>query len=120
VELLDLAAVMALTHHEWMDGTGYPSGAAGEEIPIEGRICAIADVFDALTSDRVYRPSFPPDEARSLMLECRGTQFDPDLLDLFLGSFDDVLEIRRAAGTDAAEQTPAVTSKQAADRRATA
>src|SRR5918995_189996 len=120
VELLDLAAVMALTHHEWMDGAGYPSGAAGEDIPIEGRICAIADVFDALTSDRVYRPSFPPDEARSLMLEGRGTQFDPDLLDLFLGSFDDVLAIRRAAGTGAAEQTPPVTPTQASERRATA
>ena len=120
VELLDLAAVMALTHHEWMDGAGYPSGAAGEDIPIEGRICAIADVFDALTSDRVYRPSFPPDEARSLMLEGRGTQFDPDLLDLFLGSFDDVLAIRRAAGTGAAEQTPPATPTQASERRATA
>jgi putative two-component system response regulator len=98
VELLDLAAMMALTHHERIDGLGYPTGAAGSAIPIEGRICAIADVFDALTSDRVYRSAFGPDEARSLMSEGRGTQFDAELLDLFFAAFDDVLAIRRAAG----------------------
>ena len=99
VELLDLAALMALTHHERIDGTGYPRGLAGGEIPLEGRITAIADVFDALTSDRVYRQAFQPDEARAMMLEERGTQFDAHLLDLFVGAYDDVLEIRRAAGT---------------------
>jgi putative two-component system response regulator len=109
VELLDLAAEMALTHHERIDGTGYPARAAGEEIPIEGRICAIADVFDALTSDRVYRQAFQPDEARAMMLEGRGTQFDPELLDLFFGSFEDVLAIRRAAGAGANDQTLALT-----------
>jgi putative two-component system response regulator len=118
VELLDLAAMMALTHHERIDGTGYPSGAAGDEIPVEGRICAIADVFDALTSDRVYRPAFQPDEARSLMLEGRGTQFDAGLLDLFFGSFDDVLAIRRAAATGTAEQTLAVALAHASGRGA--
>lgn len=96
VELLDLAALMALTHHERIDGTGYPRGLAGDEIPIEGRIAAVADVFDALTSDRVYRPAFQPDEARTLMLEGRGTQFDTVLLDLFFDSFQEVLAIRRA------------------------
>jgi putative two-component system response regulator len=99
VELLDLAAVMALTHHERIDGTGYPSGLAGDSIPLEGRITAIADVFDALTSDRVYRQAFQPDEARSMMLDARGRQFDAELLDLFFGSYDDVLEIRRSAGS---------------------
>ena len=108
VELLDLAAEMALTHHERIDGTGYPHGLAGDEIPIEGRICAIADVFDALTSDRVYRPAFEIDAARSLMLEGRGSQFDADLLDLFLASFDDVLAIRQAAGTGSVDQTLAL------------
>jgi putative two-component system response regulator len=98
VDLLDLAARMALTHHERIDGTGYPGRLAGDEIPVEGRICAVADVFDALTSDRVYRKAFQPDEARELMLEGRGTQFDAELLDLFFGAFDDVLAIRRAAG----------------------
>jgi putative two-component system response regulator len=108
VELLDLAAQMALTHHERIDGTGYPAGATDDEIPVEGRICAIADVFDALTSDRVYRQAFQPDEARGMMLEGRGTQFDAGLLDLFFGSFEDVLAIRRAAGAGATEQTLAV------------
>ncbi len=108
VELLDLAAEMALTHHERIDGSGYPRGLAGNAIPVEGRICAIADVFDALTSDRVYRQAFQPDEARDLMLQGRGTQFDPDLLDLFVGSFDDVLAIRRAAGTGTTGQTLAI------------
>jgi putative two-component system response regulator len=104
VELLDLAALMALTHHERMDGTGYPRGLRGVEIPIEGRITAVADVFDALTSDRVYRQAFQPEEARGMMLEGRGTQFDAELLDLFFDSFDDVLAIRRSAGTGTAEQ----------------
>jgi putative two-component system response regulator len=108
VELLDLAAVMALTHHERIDGTGYPGQLAGEAIPIEGRICAVADVFDALTSDRVYRQAFQPDEARTMMLEGRGTQFDPDLLDLFFARFDDVLAIRRAAGPGTTDSTLAV------------
>ena len=104
VELLDLAALMALTHHERPDGTGYPAGLAGDAIPIEGRITAVADVFDALTSDRVYRPAFQPDEAREMMERERGTQFDAELLDLFFGSFDDVLAIRRSADTANAEQ----------------
>jgi putative two-component system response regulator len=105
VDLLDLAALMALTHHERIDGTGYPAGLAGDEIPIEGRITAVADVFDALTSDRVYRPAFLPDEAREMMEKERGKQFDAELLDLFFGSFDDVLAIRRSADTVNAEQT---------------
>jgi len=108
VELLDLAALMALTHHERIDGTGYPRRLAGDAIPLEGRITAIADVFDALTSDRVYRQAFQPDEARAMMLEARGTQFDPELLDLFFGSYDDVLRIRRAAGTMDVGRTLAV------------
>ena len=95
--LLDLAATMALTHHERVDGTGYPHGLAGEAIPLEGRIVAIADVFDALTSDRVYRPAFQPDEALAMMLAERGAQFDAALLDGFEGSFDEVLAIRRSA-----------------------
>jgi len=108
VELLDFAAELALTHHERIDGTGYPRGLAGDAIPIEGRIVAIADVFDALTSDRVYRPAHQPDEARALMLEGRGTQFDATLLDLFFDAFDDVLAIRRSAASGNPEQTLAL------------
>jgi methanogenic corrinoid protein MtbC1 len=82
--ILDMAATIALSHQEKWDGTGYPRGLKGEEIPIEGRIVAVADVFDALTSDRVYRPAFPVQEAIRMMREERGTHFDPVLLDAFM------------------------------------
>jgi putative two-component system response regulator len=82
--VLQLAATIALTHHEHYDGGGYPRGLAGEAIPIEGRIVAIADVFDALTSDRVYRPAMTVDEALVILRNGRGTHFDPELLDHFL------------------------------------
>jgi putative two-component system response regulator len=95
VDLLELAATLALTHHEWVDGTGYPHGLRGDEIPVEGRIAAIADVFDALISDRIYRPAFTPDEARAVLESGRGTHFDTELLGLFLGAWDEVLAIRR-------------------------
>ena len=108
VELLDLAAVMALTHHERIDGTGYPGRLTGDAIPIEGRICAVADVFDALTSDRVYRQAFQPDEARAMMVEGRGTQFDAELLDLFFDAYDEVLAIRREAGTSSVDKSLSV------------
>jgi putative two-component system response regulator len=98
VELLDLAATLALTHHERVDGTGYPNGLRGDDIPVEGRIAAIADVFDALISDRVYRPAFTADEARAVLEAGRGTHFDAELLDLFLGAWGEVVEIRRRPG----------------------
>jgi putative two-component system response regulator len=82
--ILDLAATVALSHHEKWDGGGYPRGLAGEEIPIEGRIVAVTDVFDALTSDRVYRKAYSKDEAIEMMKEQRGRHFDPMLLDAFL------------------------------------
>jgi putative two-component system response regulator len=81
--VLRLAADIALTHHERVDGSGYPNHLAGNEIPLAGRIAAIADVFDALTSKRVYRPAFSVDRAVEMMKKGHGTQFDPDLLSLF-------------------------------------
>lgn len=96
-ELLNLAAIIALTHHEHLDGTGYPHGLAGNDIPIEGRIAAIADVFDALISHRVYRKAFSIGEAVEMMKAGRGAHFDPELLDLFLGAMDRVLKIRETA-----------------------
>jgi putative two-component system response regulator len=95
-EVVQLGAVVARNHHEWWDGSGYPRGLAGEEIPREGRIAAIADVFDALTSDRVYRPAFPRGTAVEMMRAERGTHFDPGLLDAFLGALPEAEEIRRA------------------------
>ncbi|MFP5297904.1 MAG: HD domain-containing phosphohydrolase, partial [Actinomycetota bacterium] len=93
---LQVADAIALTHHEWYDGSGYPSGLKGEQIPIEGRIAAIADVFDALTSDRVYKKAFPIGKAVETMQELSGSQFDPELLEVFLGNLDKVLDIRAA------------------------
>ena len=92
--LLDLAAEIAMTHHEKYDGTGYPLGLVGDDIPLSGRIVAVADVFDALTSDRPYRNAMPPDRAEAIMTEGRGTHFDPGLLDLFMARLDDVKAIR--------------------------
>lgn len=97
-ELLQLAATIALTHHERVDGSGYPRGLRGEDIPQTGRIAAIVDVFDALSTDRVYRPAFPLPDVWRMMREGRGTQFDADLLDLFLDSMDGVLAIMEETG----------------------
>ena len=98
--ILELATTIALSHQEKWDGTGYPRGLVGEAIPIEGRIVAIADVFDALTSDRVYRKAFPVEEAVQMMREQRGRHFDPVLLDAFMevlgNSGPDARELERA------------------------
>ncbi len=93
-ELLKIAAMLAWTHHERYDGSGYPRGLAGMDIPLEGRIAAIADAFDALTTKRVYKPAFPMDEAMSVMKNHRESHFDPELLDLFLDSTEGLLAIR--------------------------
>jgi putative two-component system response regulator len=93
-ELLKTAAEIARTHHERVDGTGYPLGLSGEDIPFEGRIATIADVFDALTSDRIYKKAFPLGAAVETMRAERGLHFDSDLLDCFLGVLDEALEIK--------------------------
>jgi putative two-component system response regulator len=93
-ELLELAASIALTHHERLDGEGYPRKLSGDQIGIEGRIAAIADVFDALSTDRVYRKAYPLGKAVEIMRGGRGAHFDPDLLDLFLGAMDEVLRVK--------------------------
>ena len=92
--VLNLAATIALTHHERIDGSGYPRRLAGEAIPIEGRIAAIADVFDALTTNKVYRPAVPVNEAVDIMMEERGKHFDADLLDVFLEDRARILGIK--------------------------
>ncbi len=95
--LLELAAEIALTHHERYDGRGYPRGLAEQEIPVSGRIATIADVFDALTSDRVYRKAYPLDRAVEIMRSEVG-HFDPELLDLFLESLTLVVPIMQKLG----------------------
>ncbi|HSZ06102.1 MAG TPA: HD domain-containing phosphohydrolase [Solirubrobacteraceae bacterium] len=95
-EVVQLGALIARTHHERWDGSGYPRGLAGEDIPLEGRIAAVSDVFDALTSDRVYRSAMPVKSAMQMMSEERGRHFDPDLLDAFLLTLPEIDAIRHA------------------------
>lgn len=83
-QYLDLGQAIALTHHEWHDGRGYPHGLCGDAIPLAGRICAVADVFDALTSRRPYKIPWETAKAIELIKNQRGTQFDPDVVDAFL------------------------------------
>jgi putative two-component system response regulator len=93
--VLKLAASVALNHHERWDGNGYPNRRRGDDIPLEARITSVADVFDALTRDRVYRAALPLDTAVDVMVRDRGGLFDPQLLDLFLERLDDVLDLTK-------------------------
>ena len=93
--MLELAATIARTHHEKWDGTGYPNGLTGEQIPIEGRITCVADVYDALCSERPYKPKFPVKKCLEIMLSERGTRFDPIVLDAFLDQIGESNEFAR-------------------------
>ncbi len=93
-EVLDLAAVIARTHHERFDGTGYPRGLAGDDIPPEGRIAAVADVFDALTCDRAFRSAWSVESTISWMTRESGSHFDPNVIAALLESIDEILVIR--------------------------
>jgi len=93
--MLALARNIALTHHEKWDGNGYPKGLKGEEIPLEGRITAIADVFDALTSVRPYKKAWTEEEALDFLVQQKGKHFDPALVDLFLGQMPAIRAIRQ-------------------------
>jgi putative two-component system response regulator len=92
--MLALARNIALTHHEKWNGSGYPLGLAGTEIPLEGRIVAIADVFDALTSARPYKAAWPVEEAVGYLKQQRGQHFDPELVDLFLQQLPAICAIK--------------------------
>ncbi|SIQ95638.1 two-component system response regulator [Aquipseudomonas alcaligenes] len=92
--LLRMAREIALNHHEKWDGSGYPRGIGGVEIPVEARIIAIADVFDALTSERPYKKAWPVEEAVQLLREQSGRHFDPELVELFLGQLPAILVIK--------------------------
>lgn len=94
-ELLGMARVIALSHHEKWDGSGYPAGLAGEQIPLVGRIVAIADVFDALTTSRPYKKAWSIGEAFEHLQKGAGQHFDPDLVPLFIGLEDSLIEIHQ-------------------------
>ncbi|HJW84862.1 MAG TPA: HD domain-containing phosphohydrolase [Anaerolineae bacterium] len=94
--LLTMAAQIALTHHERWDGNGYPIGLAGEEIPLSGRIVAVADVFDALSNKRPYKPAFPIEKCFAILNEESGFQFDPRVVDAFKSVRESILQVRIA------------------------
>jgi putative two-component system response regulator len=96
--ILKMAREIALCHHEKFNGTGYPSGLAGTKIPLSGRIVAIADTFDALTSKRPYKDPYPPEMALDIIRNGRGEHFDPRITDLFIEHFDRFIEIRETIG----------------------
>ncbi len=93
-DLIDAGRIIARQHHEKYDGTGYPDGLAGEEIHIYGRLVAVADVFDALTSRRVYKPAIPIGRVMEMMEQEKGRHFDPGIVDLLLANIDEFLEIK--------------------------
>jgi len=92
--IMRMASRIALTHHEWWNGEGYPLGLAGEDIPIEGRITAVADVFDALSSKRPYKKPFSRERCFEMLDEKRGTQFDARVLDAFFARSEDIVDIQ--------------------------
>ena len=98
--LLDMAAQIAYTHHEKYDGTGYPRGLAGGQIPLVGRIAAVADVYDALTSRRPYKAPWTPGAAADYLVEGSGGHFDPACVQAFLEGWDEVLDIQRQFSDD--------------------
>lgn len=93
LDFLDMAMQIAHYHHEKWDGSGYPEGLSGEAIPIPARLMALADVFDALISHRVYKPSMPYEQGKEIIVAERGRHFDPDVVDAFLNSFDDFVTV---------------------------
>lgn len=96
--IIQLGEVVALSHHEWWDGTGYPKGLGGKEIPLPGRIVSIADTFDALLSKRPYKEAFDLEKSLEIMKDESGTHLDPDLLEVFFTSLEEILAAR--AGCD--------------------
>ena len=92
---------MAAYHHERWDGKGYPEKLHGEVIPLSARIMAVADVFDALTSERVYKPAFPVDKALAIIKEGTGSQFDPKCVEVFMESLPEVMEVLRKYNREA-------------------
>jgi response regulator RpfG family c-di-GMP phosphodiesterase len=92
---LRIAKEISLTHHEKWDGSGYPKGLVKEDIPLSGRLMALADVYDALISKRVYKPAFSHDKAKAMIVEGRGQHFDPEVVDAFLSIEQQFIDIAK-------------------------
>ena len=107
ITLLDTASDIARHHHEKYDGSGYPQGLKGDEIPCSARIVTIVDVYDALIHKRVYKPAIPEDEVIRMMQDMAGTQLDPDLLEVFINNLPTMRRIR--------QQNPDETTDDATD-----
>ncbi|HVA50863.1 MAG TPA: response regulator [Pirellulales bacterium] len=103
-EFLRMGRDIALTHHERWDGSGYPQGLSGRNIPLCGRIVALADVYDALSSKRVYKDAFAHDVVRSIIVAESGSHFDPDVVQAFLATEDEFLAVLRQFSGKSAEQ----------------
>jgi response regulator RpfG family c-di-GMP phosphodiesterase len=99
--MIQMAAEIALSHHEKFDGSGYPGGLVGDAIPLVGRIVAVADVFDALTSTRPYKPAWDLERSVNFLKEGRGSHFDPRCVDAFLARWNEVLAVRERFRDDA-------------------
>lgn len=116
VEFLNLAKEIAYGHQEKWDGSGYPQGAAGEAIPVGARLMAVADVYDALISRRVYKEGMPHEKAAAIIVQGRGQHFDPDIVDAFVAVQDQFQAIaQRFADTDADLQRKAEQQRQVLD-----
>ena len=102
---LQMGATIALGHHEKYDGSGYPYRLAGDEIPLPARIVAVADVFDALTSVRPYKPAWPVQDAIAYLRKQRGSHFDPRCVDGFLARFNRVMDVYRELSDAPAQQS---------------
>ena len=116
-KFLQMALDIAYMHHEKWDGSGYPQGLSGEDIPLSARIVALADVYDALTTFRVYKPAFSHEKARGIILDSRGSHFDPDVVDAFLKTEDQFIAICNAMDDEqekTSEQDAAVEQTQPA------
>lgn len=96
IPLFQLASEVALNHHERYDGKGYPQGLKGQAIPLGGRIVTLVDVVDALLMDRVYRKAMPLDKVMAMVVDMRGRNFDPYIVDVFVSNAERLLEIRQA------------------------
>ena len=110
---LRMAADIAGGHHEHFNGKGYPAGLVGEQIPLSARIAALADVYDALTSVRCYKPAMPHDKAKRIIVEGRGSQFDPDIVDAFLELEQQFADLARELSDSAEEQAACATPTHA-------